>query len=579
MVELKKKLRTPYSISSFALLRESGCAYVDKTQTIEALEALDSAYVFFVRPRRFGKTLLTTTLEAYYDRHAAEHFDELFSGTYIHAHKTPLAGQYYVLKLEFSGMGSSPDLAASMMSRVRECFRRFFVRYPFDGWEKIVDATYSAPSDQIQAYMMFVEPFVQRKLYLIIDEYDQFANEILATDRAKFKSMTSALGVLKDFYAQIKAATSDCISRIFMTGVLPISLDSMTSGFCITTNYTTTPELADALGFTEPELRQLIDDTVDFEAYGQSGDQIFDRMKELYNGYWFSPMSDKSVFNSTMCMNYLRAIRDENVEPEGEDLLDTSSETDMNKIQGILALGSRDETERIVGEVVKGRSLCLPTPRLSRTINLNKNDRLDEKALLSTFFYMGFLTWAPGSKQELVCPNKMVREQFFQYYFEHCSAFGAVNADEDAMVEISRQVAAGDLKPFLHYMATSLATQTGCHAQLHASESSLQFYLLALARSLRGYVVTAEEEALGRGVTDLLFKPVKPSEKTPSYLLELKRLPKSKATPAAVEAAVAEAEAQLANYTKAANIAELANLQRISVVFVGLSIERITVWR
>ncbi len=573
---MKKKRRTPCGIASFAMLRDGNCAYVDKTPVIERLEALSSNSILVVRPRRFGKSLLTTTLEAYYDRHEAKCFDKFFAGTYIHEHKTPLAGQCYVASFDFSGMGSSSNIVNSIMSMVKGCVTSFFTRYPWDGWEKIVEAPYSTPGDLIQAFMRFVAPWVEGKLYFIIDEYDQFANELLATDRTKYKAVTSSQSVLRDFYDKIKATEKSCPVRLFVTGVLPISLDSTASGLSMAADCTTVPVLSDALGFTESELRRLIDDTVDFDVYGQSGDQIFGRMKELYDGYRFSPSSDKTVFNAMACLNYLRAIRDENIEPEGDDLVDTAFEGDARKIQTILALGNRDEAERLVERVLQGRPLRLPTPGLAGAVHLDKNDRLDEKALLSTFFYMGFLTWAPGSRQELVCPNKMVREQFFQYYFEYCSAFGAVNADEEAMAKISRQVAAGDLTPFLHYMAASLAGQTGRHAQLHASESSLQFYLLALARSLRGYVVTAEEEALGRGVTDLLFKPVKPSEKTPSYLLELKRLPKSKATPAAVEAAVAEAEAQLANYAKAANIAALLNLQRISVIFVGLSIERIT---
>lgn len=411
MAELKRKLCTPYGMAGFALLREHGCAYADKTWVIERLEALDSTFVHWVRPRRFGKSLLMTTLKAYYDRHAAEHFDERFAGTYIHEHRTPLASQYFVLSLDFSGMGHSPDLTASLMNMVRCHVRDFFWRYPLAGWEAVADATYLTPADQIVAFLQFVAPRVKGKLCLIIDEYDQFANALLVADQVRVKE---AQGLLQAFYKRLREAAGGCIARVFVTGVLPVAIDGLTSGAGELADCTMRPAFSDALGFTDSELRRLIDDTIDFEACGLTAESIFQRMKVLYGGYRFSPSSDKVVSNSIACLNYLRAIRDENAEPEGDDLIDTAFEGNVQRIQILLALGEKGAADRLVDAVAKGCPLRLPTPGLFPTIALNKDGRLDEKALLSTFFYFGFLTWAPGTEQALTCPNQMVRDQFLE---------------------------------------------------------------------------------------------------------------------------------------------------------------------
>ena len=305
MTDSPKLKPTPYGDTNFPDIRVQGYAYVDKTRFIEELERCGVRFPFLVRPRRFGKTLTTSMLRAYYDEAAADRFEQTFAGTYIGSHRTPLASAFRVLQLDFSGIASSASdhqtLVKSFQASVLASVRKYFQRYPQSNQDEVLANTFSNAADLIDSFFSLVyrgdgETF----LYVIIDEYDQFANEVLAKDLHHFQAITSAEGFLKDFFSKLKAATTGTIARIFITGVTSISIDSMTSGFNIATNCTTFPAFADLFGFTEAELRDLVPQVLDIEQLGLWLDDLIARMKEWYNGYRFSPQNSATVFNPTM---------------------------------------------------------------------------------------------------------------------------------------------------------------------------------------------------------------------------------------------------------------------------------------
>ena len=256
----------PRGKSDFRTIRERGMAFVDKTQFIEFVENCGSDYPFIVRPRRFGKSLSVNMLEAYYDEAAAGDFEKVFAGTYIAAHKTALAGAYRVLHLDFSG-SASKDVAPSVrfLMKVHSALVEYFGKYPHPQQAKILEEPYPDAASLIEAFFALMSIDYRQKLFVIIDEYDPFSNEILTADLDQFKSITSSRGFLKDFYSCLKAATTKAVARVFITGVTTISLDSMTSGFNIAENVTADPEFADAIGFTEAELRALILESVNLK--------------------------------------------------------------------------------------------------------------------------------------------------------------------------------------------------------------------------------------------------------------------------------------------------------------------------
>ena len=407
-------LWVPYGISSFEEMRSGELAFVDKTKAIAELEASRVRFPILIRPRRFGKTLFTGMLQAYYDKAAASDFDAVFEGTYISRHKTPLQGQFYVVRFDFSGITATADLIGNFNERLLIGMASFFERYPTEGARELLNSTFSSPDRLWSAFIRMIMPRVGKKLYVIIDEYDQFANNILIADRRTFEEMTSPNGWLKNFYTSLKAATVNVLSRAFITGVTPISLDSLTSGFNIATRISQAPWTADWVGFREEELKTLIAETVDLSALGLKEEDVIRRMKDFYKGYRFCPDNRETVFNTSMCLYYLRELRAKGREPD--ELIDSPNHNDLEKIGRIFSLSAPEDAETIAESVINGRSIEIKPSILSSTINLQNRKRLSYEDTISLLFFMGYLTFSPEAGNRLVCPNKAVKSQFFEYF-------------------------------------------------------------------------------------------------------------------------------------------------------------------
>ncbi len=240
----------PYGDLSYREIKREGSAYVDKTQYIEVLEKFGGEYPLIVRPRRFGKTLFTQMLEAYYDEIFAGEFEKNFAGTYIGEHKTELASSFRILHFDFSGISDSEDIRASFFSKVRNSVTDYFERYPHPKQEAILKSSTNNAADFIGDFFALLNREFFRKIYIIVDEYDQFANDILSADVEEFKKITSAHeAYYKAFFMRIKEATQGAVARVFITGVSVFSLDSMTSGFNIADKISTSLRFAGMFGF------------------------------------------------------------------------------------------------------------------------------------------------------------------------------------------------------------------------------------------------------------------------------------------------------------------------------------------
>lgn len=258
----------PYGEANFSILRANNLAYVDKTEFIAELESFANRFPFIVRPRRFGKTLFTQTLQAYYDIAAAKDFERNFAGTYIGEHKTPLANTFRVIHFDFSGI-SPQNFESDFADQVLSGFFDFCLRYPFKSGESLLREKFDSAHRLLTAFVREYEATFREPIYLIIDEYDQGANEVLASSLKSFQALTKSGGALKTFYERLKQiATKGTIGRIFITGVTTIQLDSMTSGFSLAKNFTTNARFTTMFGFTERELRNWIPQLVDLKRYG-----------------------------------------------------------------------------------------------------------------------------------------------------------------------------------------------------------------------------------------------------------------------------------------------------------------------
>ena len=579
MAEVVKLKKNPYGKSVFSTLRQGNYAYVDKTRYIELLEEFADDHPFILRPRRFGKSLFTLTLEAYYDEYYADEFEKNFAGTYIAEHKTPLASAFRVIHFDFSGFSSSPDLGFSFKGSVKRSIEGYFSRYPHPRQMEVLTGKYPDASSLMEAFLGILGDTCRQKLYVIIDEYDQFANAILASDVHRFKNMTSRDGFYKDFFTTLKKATKGAVAHVFITGVSAFSLDSMTSGFNVADKITSSSVFSGMFGFTERELRDLIPQIVDLKASGLDVDKVISRLKEWYNGYRFSSLSDETVFNSTMCLYYLRSLRREKKEPS--EMLDSNLGQDLETIENTLRLADSKVVESVIRKALAGKAI--PFKETPSDLNLNGEDDFDEESVLSALFYMGFLTFVPGKKAELCIPNQAIKIQFFRYYLKHIMHARNLKFSGTEFESAKRELAQGKPEAFIHFICDRYRDSSGLHSHAHLRESNFQTLLVTGFLLTNMFTISSEQEIQGcteaKGYADILAVPQKGSGAKFSYLIEIKHLKASEGRKkATLEKTISEAKAQLDRYAQGRNIRNIKKLKRIIAVFVGVELKVLEVF-
>ena len=327
----------PYGRAHFGSLRRDGCLYVDKTAFVRQLEA--DQYVFFLRPRRFGKTLWLTMLDAYYDRAQADDFERVFAGTEIGAAPTTAHSSYMVLYFDFSAVQQAAGRLAENFeqhcaSHVRDAMRRNPDLFDASATREIL----SPPSINEKLDTLFLHLRARSvPLYVLVDEYDNFANNILVRDGADaYEEVTGGGGFYRDFFAAIKAGTghSGSVERLFVTGVSPITMDDLTSGFNIGTNVSLRPELNAMLGFTEEEVRRLLELYHGRGLLAEEPAAALATMRTWYDGYRFSAGATGDVYNTDMVLYYLRESIPNRGPPPA--LLDDNVRIDYGKLRHLL---------------------------------------------------------------------------------------------------------------------------------------------------------------------------------------------------------------------------------------------------
>ena len=333
-----KKL--PYGISDYERLIENNYQYVDKTEYIEKLENIPAPYIMFLRPRKFGKTLFTSMLENYYDINKKDKFEKLFSETYIGQNQTELRNSYHILKFNFSGIDTSDTESTikGFKNEVASSIKLFVELYGLDFFVNFEDEAENILDNLFKAFR------IQRngeKIYVIIDEYDHFANELLGFNTNQFKNLVSKNGKVRKWYEILKKGTESVVDRIFITGVAPITLDSLTSGFNISSDKTKDRSLNEMMGFTEEEVIKMM------ESQGISKEEkviILPIMKENYDGYMFSIRGKEKMYNSNMCLYFLNEYTQYQEIPE--QLIDMNIASDYTKLGKMLDLCKGEEREK-----------------------------------------------------------------------------------------------------------------------------------------------------------------------------------------------------------------------------------------
>ncbi|GHT53480.1 hypothetical protein AGMMS49982_16530 [Bacteroidia bacterium] len=564
-MEAKKYKRLPYGNSDFRSIILENYAYVDKTQYIEMLEQESNKNQFFIRPRKFGKSLFFMTLSYYYDLNEAENFDKLFGDLYIGKHPTPERNMYAILKFDFSGLDTSGEeqFVKSFSGKVELTVCDFIDTYRTiipDSATLIQEIKQRQPGIGSLQIAFNAIKSVGKQLYIIIDEYDHFANDLIAMgDRIGknlYKAMVAANGIVRDFYERLKdGAKSSLVNRTFITGISPVMLDDLTSGYNIATVLTLEPQYNEMMGFTQEEVEWLMRETGVEEKY------INVDMQAYYNGYLFHKDGAHRVYNPAMMLYFFAQIIRRQQPPE--DIIDLNLKTDYGRLQ---KLTQNDSNRAMLIRIVKDGGIISDILKKFSIDMLN-----DDDYFVSLLFYMGLLTI---DKEEygtlrLKIPNYSIRTLYWEYIARLTKANNEnVLIDFSTMKIAVRELAyRGNPTLFLDYMSNNIISRLSNRDLENFDEKYLKIILLNnLFQSLL-YVPITEME-VSTGYTDIWLKrsPLLP-EIPWEWVWEIKYVKKSNAK--SVKETRKEASAQLEKYRQSHLFAGRTDVRYLSVIFIG----------
>ena len=548
-----KKL--PNGISNYEELIEDGYLYVDKTPYIEKLENLTDKRIMFLRPRKFGKTLFTSMLENYYDIKKADKFEKLYSETYIGKNPTKLKNSYHILKFNFSGIdtGDEETTMKGFQEKVKISIDSFVKKYNMDFYINEEQTIESILKSLFEAFRFQKE---NEKIYVIIDEYDHFANELLSFNTSKFKELLSKNGKVRKWYEILKEGTESVVDRIFITGVAPITLDSLTSGFNISKDITRNANFNEMLGFTNTELKQLMKEQQISE---EKQEILIPIMKENYDGYKFSIDGKEKIYNSNMCLYFLNSYLEFNKIPR--ELIDVNIASDFSKLGKMLDLCQGENRIDIIEKTIEG------VPVLSEiTEKFNVEIGFGEKELISMLFYLGYLTiiGEEVGYPKLKIPNKIMKELYSDYFLEILGKNANIRIDNQ-YTEIAAEIAIeGKIDKIIELEQKYLTNLSNRDFQ-RFDEKYIKLIFYCIAMNLKIYNVKSEME-IERKYPDITLIPTDRSKGYNSIMVEFKYLKKGEENQ--LKEKQEEARKQIEEYSNTEEMKNIEKMNRYTVVVV-----------
>jgi hypothetical protein len=553
-----KKIKLPYGISNFKRLVRDGYYFVDKTKYIEQIEEDSEPYIFFLRPRRFGKSLFVSQLRYYYGLEHKDDFDQLFGKYYIGKHPTPGANKYHVLFFEFSRIDTTTtdSTLKGFLENVKDGINEFIKVY---GQISDSDKTNIFSAKQPNTMLMrFFRAYRNAKIYVIIDEYDHFANEILAFNFKGFKTFISRNGFVRKFYETIKAATADGIVEYFFgTGVTPITLDSMTSGFNIAKDFSTQQHLNELSGFTEKEVERLIELTLP----QQNSTEVLEDIKKMYNGYLFSRRATERMYNPDMVLYYLNEYQSNAIPPD--DLVDTNISSDYGKIRKLFALQEPFRNSQVLDELMTtGETTATLTPQYSFERDFDRDD------FVSLLFYLGLISIQDDDLDALVfsIPNYVIKSLYRAFFIDFIKSEQNLAFETADVKSAIRGLAQhNSIEPFIRLVENALKSLSNQDFKKF-DEKYIKALFVGFASLSKLYFIKSEPE-IEKKYPDVLFLHRPPFFPKYQFLFELKYL--SKAGEKAVKTQEEKAVEQVLEYLAFDEIKRLKNLKAYVLVFVG----------
>ena len=549
-------LKMPYGISNYEKIINDGYYYVDKTMYIEKLENLPETNIMFLRPRKFGKTLFTSVLENYYDKNKKESFEKLYGNTYIGKNPTKLKNSYCILRFNFSGINTENEETTmkGFKEKVTISIEGFTKKYGIEFYINPEQTVEGMTRSLIEAFKI-QKP--QEKIYIIIDEYDHFANELLGFNTEQFRNLVSKNGKVRKWYEILKEGTETVVDRIFITGVAPITLDSLTSGFNIGTDITQDEEFNEMIGFTEEELKEILKNQ---EISLKEQEKIIPIMKENYDGYKFCLKAKNQIYNSNMCLYFLsRYIRLGEIP---DKLIDTNIASDYSKIGKMLDLCKGENRLEILRKTVQGEPIVNTIiEKFNPAIEFTEND------MISMLYYLGYLTISGElvGIPELTIPNKVMKEIYADYFMQMMDKEAEFRIDNNANQEILIQLAQeGRIDKIVEILKIYLNNLSN-RDLIKFDEKYIKLIFYCIAMNIKAYSTKSEME-VNRNYPDILLVPRDSSKGYKAVMVEFKYLKKGEV--AKLEDKQKEAKEQIERYSSFEDIKDIQGLRKYTIVVV-----------
>ena len=565
--------RIPYGMQNFEDVIKEDCYYVDKTPFIEQIEE-SNKYFFFIRPRRFGKTLTLSMLENYYDINKKDKFEEIFGKLYIGQNPTPEHSTYLIIHLNFAEVAAGlDDYKNGLDNHCRLVFNFFCDIYahilPADTKEGL-----QQEPDAVSKLRFLCQKCqeVGKKIYLFIDEYDNFTNMILAHEEhlMRYRNQTHGEGYLRQFFNTIKGAAGNTLGRVFVTGVSPVTMDDLTSGFNIGTNYSLSPKFNEMTGFTEEEVREMLDYYSSVLPFNHTTDELIKVMKPWYDNYCFAIKSygKTTMYNSVMVLNFISNYIDNEYDIP-DSMVETNIRIDYDKMRMLIRHDKEFAHDASIIQQLVTQGFVIGT--------LNENfpaERInDPDNFLSLLFYFGMVTIDGTYKGEtkFIIPNEVVRDQMYTYLLDTYKENDLVY-DRYSKGKLESKLAYdGQFKPYFEYIADCLKKYSS-QRDKQKGEAFVHGFTLAMTSQNKFYRPISELDNDG-GYADIFLSPLCDIYKdmVDSYIIELK-YSKSQTTDEQVKKLFEEASAQISRYADSDMVREAVKttkLHKLVVIYRG----------
>lgn len=565
--------RIPYGMQNFEDVIKEDCYYVDKTPFIEQIEE-SNKYFFFIRPRRFGKTLTLSMLENYYDINKKDKFDEIFGKLYIGQNPTPEHNTYLIIRLNFAEVAAGLDDYKDGLDNHCSLVFNFFC----DIYAHILPAGTKAglqqEPDAVSKLRFLCQKCqeVGKKIYLFIDEYDYFTNMILAHEEhlMRYRNQTHGEGYLRQFFNTIKGTAGNTLGRVFVTGVSPVTMDDLTSGFNIGTNYSLSSDFNEMAGFTEEEVREMLDYYGSVLPFNHTTDELIKVMKPWYDNYCFAEerYGETTMYNSMMVLYFVDNYIDYEYQIT-KKMVETNIRIDYDKLRMLIRHDKEFAHDASIIQQLVTQGFVIGT--------LNENfpaERInDPDNFLSLLFYFGMVTIDGTYKGEtkFIIPNEVVRDQMYTYLLDTYKENDLVY-DRYSKGKLESKLAYdGQFKPYFEYIADCLKKYSS-QRDKQKGEAFVHGFTLAMTSQNKFYRPISELDNDG-GYADIFLSPLCDIYKdmVDSYIIELK-YSKSQTTDEQVKKLFEEASAQISRYADSDMVREAVKttkLHKLVVIYRG----------